>query len=187
MSDNADNAIEKIVNKSMEAYGLHEEKPKQTDRGFFDDLESDEEWMRPAPRRKTYKPAHKPVQNRRVTSREEYERMVPAIKTPSVFSKAKVDETLSACRELPTPDKPIKNYAGYSRKEWDLLVDVVSKYLLDVVEGAGLEVKGMFSSQGLRNELSLILQKHFSHRDPYDQIRRMISVDGRIDSDERKP
>lgn len=187
MSNNADNAVEKIVSKSMEAYGLRDEKPKPAATDFFDDLEDDEEWTRPAPRRQTYKPAYKPAQTRRVTSKEDYEKMVPAIKTPSVFSKAKVDELLLQCRELPTPDKPQKNYAGYSRKEWDTLVDVVAKYLLDVVEGAGLECKGIFFKSSLREDLSLTLQKHFNHRDPYDQVRRMISVDGRIDSDERKP
>jgi hypothetical protein len=31
------------------------------------------------------------------------------------------------------------------------------------------------------------MQEGFMHEDPYDKKRRFISVDGRIDSDERKP
>lgn len=121
-------------------------------------------------------------------TREEWLKSNPEAATPSVSSKAKVDKVLLACRELPTPDKPIKNYAGYSRKEWDKLVDVMSSYMGDVAEGAGLIYKGgMFGPDDLRKGMSMLLQKCFKHQDPWDQKYRSISVDGRIDSDERKP
>lgn len=136
---------------------------------------------------KTYTPRKTVTTGRKSTSADDYAKFVPAIKTPSVFSKAKVDEVLMQCRELPTPDKPIKNYAGYSRKEWDTLVDVVARYMADVCEGAGLHYKGMFAAEGLRKALSVAMQENFFHHDPYDKRNRYISVDGRIDSDKRKP
>ena len=130
-----------------------------------------------------------PVAPRRpVMSRQDWLKSHPEAATPSVMSKAKVDKTLLACRELPTPDQPIKNYAGYSREEWDKLVGVMSTYMGDVAEGAGLIYKGgMFGPDDLRKGMSMLLQKCFKHQDPWDQRYRSISVDGRIDSDERKP
>ena len=129
---------------------------------------------------KTYSP--KPV-----TSAADYARKYPAIQTPSALSKAKVDQLLLDCRELPTPDKPQKNYAGYSRDEWDRLLAVVARYTADVCEGAGLHYKGNMAVEHFRKGLSILLQESFMHHDPYDKRNRFISVDGRIDTDERKP
>ena len=130
-----------------------------------------------------------PVTTRRpVMPRQDWLKSHPEAATPSVMSKAKVDKTLLACQELPTPDQPIKNYAGYSRKEWDKLVGVMTSYMGDVAEGAGLIYKGgMFGPDDLHKGMSMLLQKCFKHCDPYDKRYRSISVDGRIDSDERKP
>lgn len=167
MSKQANEVVESIVRKSMDAYVTREEaKPAKT---------------YTSPRKKTtYTP-------RPTTSYDDYAKTVPAIKTPSAFSKAKVDEVLVQCRELPTPDKPQKNYAGYSRKEWDTLVEVVTRYTADVCEGAGLHYKGMFSPDAFKRAMSVALQENFFHHDPYDKRNRYISVDGRIDSDARKP
>lgn len=128
--------------------------------------------------------AQKRTQKR--TSASDYAKLVPAIKTPSAFSKVKVDEVLLQCCELPTPDEPQKNYAGYSREEWDTLLEVFARYAADVLEGAGLEYKGFFAPEAFKKAVSLALQENFFHRDPYDGRRRFISVDGRIDSDKRK-
>ena len=145
----------------------------------------------PAPSKPTHKTRNTYSRNkpatRRVTSYDEYAKRVPAIQTPSVLSKEKVDAILLQCRELPTPDKPIKNYAGYSREEWDKLLEVLARYMADVCEGAGLQYKGSMSVNWFRKGLSVLLQESFMHADPYDKKRRFISVDGRIDSDERKP
>jgi hypothetical protein len=43
------------------------------------------------------------------------------------------------------------------------------------------------SGATVRKHVSLMMQEAFMHEDPYDKKRRFISVDGRIDSDERKP
>lgn len=128
-----------------------------------------------------------PVSPRRVTSYADYAKRVPAVQTPHVFRQAEVDRVLLDCRELPTPDKPIKDYAGYSRAEWDKLLGVLASYMADVCEGAGLHYKGSFAVGSFRKGLSVLLQQHFMHHDPYDKRNRFISVDGRIDSDERKP
>lgn len=143
------------------------------------------ETAKPTAARKTA--TYKAPAARRVTSYDEYAKRTPAIRTPSVFSKAKVDEKLLRMQELPTPDKPIKNYAGYSREEWDFVLDEASGYLADVLEGAGLVYKGGFSVSHFRKGLSILLQESFKHRDPFDKRNRFISVDGRIDTDERKP
>ena len=168
MTKQANDVVNKIAGSKLADYGIEREAPtaKTT-----------------APR-KTYTQKYTP---KPATSYADYAKRVPAIQTPSAFSKAKVDEVLMRCRELPTPDKPQKNYAGYSRKEWDMLVDVVSGYMLDVVEGAGLISKGSMSGATVRKHVSLMMQEAFMHEDPYDKKRRFISVDGRIDSDERKP
>ena len=137
-----------------------------------------------APRAKT---KSAPVSPRRVTSYADYAKRVPAIQTPHVFRQAEVDRVLLDCRELPTPDKPIKNYAGYTRQEWDKLLDVVVRHMADVCEGAGLVYKGSMSVGHFRKGLSVLMQESFVHRDPWDERNRFISVDGRIDSDERKP
>jgi len=97
MTKQANDVVNKIAGSKLADYGIEREAPtaKTT-----------------APR-KTYTQKYTP---KPATSYEDYAKRVPAIQTPSVFSKAKVDEVLMRCRELPTPDKPQKNYAGYSRK-----------------------------------------------------------------------
>ena len=163
-------AVDKIVRKKLNEYANVEREEVTPAKTYTP--------SRPTKVAKTY---------RRVTTQEEYEKLVPAIKTPSAFSKAKVDEVLVQCRELPTPDKPQKNYAGYSRQEWDTLLEVLSRYTADVCEGAGLQYKSWLSPEAFRKALSLALQENFLHVDPYDNRKRYISVDGRIDSDTRKP
>jgi len=175
MSQQIESAVDKIVRKSLDAYSTEKEGTQVA--------------ATTSVPKSTYgrKTATKATASRSVTSYEDYAKQVPAIRTPSVFSKAKVDEVLLQCRELPTPDKPQKNYAGYSRKEWDTLVEVVTRYTADVCEGAGLHYKGMFSPDAFKRAMSVALQENFFHHDPYDKRNRYISVDGRIDSDERKP
>lgn len=164
--------VDKIIDKTLSSY-----------------VELDREEAKPA---KTYTSSRKtsqwkPAYQRRVTSYDDYVERVPAVQTPSVFTKAEVDAVLLQCRELPTPDKPIKNYAGYSREEWDTLLGVLASYMADVCEGAGLVYKGGMAVGHFKNGLSVLLQESFAHRDPFDKRNRYISVDGRIDTDARKP
>lgn len=170
MTKQADEVVKEITRSKLSDYGLEETREAPTAKTI-------------APR-KTYTPRYTP---KPATSAEDYAKRYPAIQTPSVLSKAKVEQVLLDCRELPTPDKPQKNYAGYSRQEWDKLVEVVTHYTLDVVEGAGLVSKGAMAGAVVRKHVSLMLQEGFMHEDPWDKKRRFISVDGRIDSDERKP
>lgn len=179
----ADQVIEDISKQSLASMGV--ESKEQT--AAKQDLFPTTDWnSSKKSKRRTYTA---PVKSQRpVMSRQEWLKLHPEAATPSVSSKAKVDKTLLACQELPTPDQPIKNYAGYSREEWDKLVGVMSSYMADVAEGAGLIYKGqMFCPQEWRDGLSVLMQKCFTHTDPYDHKRRYISVDGRIDTDDRKP
>ena len=183
--NDADQAIEKITKGKLSSYGIEEEQTAAK-QDLFPSAPHSNRDIAPRvhkPRRKTYSAPKRPVM-----SREDWIKMHPEARTPSVMSKGKTDETLLACQELPTPDQPIKGYAGYTREEWDKLLYVVARYMADVVEGAGLIYKGgLFCPDNFRDGLSLLLQQNFSHHDPYDQRPRSISVDGRIDTDERKP
>ena len=62
-----------------------------------------------------------------------------AVKTPSVFSRAKVDETLRRMRAK--ADCSGVSGARFSEDEWAEVVDTVNRYLLDVVEGCGFIVR----------------------------------------------
>lgn len=179
----ADQVIEDISKQSLASMGV--ESKEQT--AAKQDLFPTTDWnSSKKSKRRTYTAPVRP--KRPVMSRQEWLKLHPEAATPSVSSKAKVDKTLLACQELPTPDQPIKGYAGYSREEWDKLVGVMSSYMADVAEGAGLIYKGqMFCPQEWRDGLSVLMQKCFTHTDPYDHKRRYISVDGRIDTDERQP
>lgn len=182
---NINDAIDEIVSDSMSNYGIEQEKPKPQilpSTGFGNSRST----VSPAKtRRAVY---HAPAKTKKpAKSVLEYRDRWPASATPHVLSKAKADETLLQCRELPTPDKPIRNYAGYSREEWDKLIEVLGSHFADTAEGAGLIYKGGFSARAFRKDLSILLQVHFKHLDPYDSKYRFISVDGRTDSDERKP
>ena len=184
----ADDVIKDIAKKSLASYGIEKEE-QATVSGNTSDLFSAPQSNHEVATRKyrTKKPVYT-APRRPVMSREEYLKRHPEAATPSVASKGKTDELLLACQELPTPDQPIKGYAGYSREEWDKLVTIIARYTADVAEGAGLLYKGgMFCPENLRKALSVALQENFSHVDPYDKRRRAISVDGRIDSDERQP
>jgi len=184
-NDNPDKTIEKITKKQLSSYGIEEEQTAAKQDLFSSAPQSNHEvaTRKYKPRRKTKYAPMRPVM-----SREEYLRRYPEAATPSVSSRANVDKLLLACQELPTPDQPIKGYAGYTREDWDKLVSIIARYTADVAEGAGLIYKGgMFCPDNLRKSLSLALQANFSHHDPFDQRRRSISVDGRIDTDDRKP
>ena len=183
--NDADQAIEKITKGKPSSYGIEEEQTAAKQDLFPSAPHSNHDvaTRKYKPRRKTNYAPMRPVM-----SREEYIRLHPEAATPSVSSKARVDKLLLACQELPTPDQPIKGYAGYTREDWDKLVSIIASYTADVAEGAGLIYKGgMFCPDNLRKSLSLALQANFSHHDPYDKRPRSISVDGRIDTDERKP
>lgn len=185
----ANDVIDNITKKSLASYGVKSEE-QETAATVSTDLFSatDDYGVSTKPKTKRRIHSRTAKQMRPVTPRAEYIKRYPESQTPSVSSKAKVDKTLLACQELPTPDQPIKGYAGYSREEWDKLVGVMSSYMADVAEGAGLIYKGqMFCPQQWRDGLSVLMQKCFTHTDPYDHKRRYISVDGRIDTDDRKP
>lgn len=167
---NANDIVKDIARTKLSEYGAGEVE------------QATESTTAPAPRVPKYaKPARKSPYARKSTSQEDYAKLVPAIKTPSVLSKAKVDELLVKCRELPTPDSPQKNYAGYTIEEWSTLVDVISRYAADVCEGAGLQYKSFLSPEQFRKAMSAAMLHAFNHVDPYDKRIRFISVDGKLE------
>ena len=158
MTKQADNAVSKIVSKKLDdLVEVKREEPNP--------------FKSTAPRKPTKPIAYAP---RRVTSAEDYATMFPAIQTPSVLSKAKVDEKLKALQELPWPHET----AVYKRKDFERLVSTLADYLLDVTEGAGL-INARGEAGGLiREELaSIITSGAFKHRDPYDGKYRDITVE----------
>ena len=156
MTKQADNAVSKIVSKKLDdLVEVKREEPNP--------------FKSTAPRKPTKPIAYAP---RRVTSAEDYATMFPAIQTPSVLSKAKVDEKLKALQELPWPH----DTAVYKRKDFERLVSTLADYLLDVTEGAGLINSGDAGS-ALRDALAVIVTDNFKHRDPYDGKYRDITVE----------
>ena len=156
MTKQADNAVNKIVSKKLnDVVEVKREEPNP--------------FKSTAPRKTTKPIAYAP---RRVTSAQDYATMFPAIQTPSVLSKAKVDEKLKALQELPWPH----DTAVYKRKDFERLVSTLADYLLDVTEGAGLINSGDAGS-ALRDALAVIVTDNFKHRDPYDGKYRNITVE----------
>ena len=156
MTKQADNAVNKIVSKKLtDLVEVKREEPNP--------------FKSTAPRKTTKPIAYAP---RRVTSAQDYATMFPAIQTPSVLSKAKVDEKLKALQELPWPH----DTAVYKRKDFERLVSTLADYLLDVTEGAGLINSGDAGS-ALRDALAVIVTDNFKHRDPYDGKYRDITVE----------
>ena len=186
----ANDVIDNITKKSLASYGVKSEE-QETAATVSTDLFSatDDYGVSTKPKTKRRIHSRTAKQMRPVTPRAEYAKRYPESQTPSASSRASVDKVLLDCRELPSPDQPIKGYAGYTQEEWDKLLTVVTRYMADVVEGAGLIYRGptMFGVDRWRDGLSLLMQECFRHRDPWDDKYRSISVNGRIESDDRKP
>jgi hypothetical protein len=157
MNKQADNVVSEIVSKKLnDLVEVKREEPKP--------------YKSKAPRRTTtFTPAYVP---RPSTSAKDYATRYPAIQTPSVLSKAKVDEKLKAMQELPWP----KETAVYKRADFERLVSTLADYMLDVTEGAGLINAGTAGS-ALRDALASVIPDHFKHRDPFDGEYRVISVE----------
>ena len=156
MNKQADNVVSEIVSKKLnDLVEVKREEPKP--------------YKSKAPRRTT---TFTRVVPRSSTSAKDYATLFPAIQTPSVLSKAKVDAKLMALRELPWPEET----ARYSRADFERLVSTLADYMLDVTEGAGLINAGNAGS-ALRDALSSVIPDHFKHRDPFDGEYRVISVE----------
>ena len=156
MTKQADNVVSEIVSKKLnDLVEVKREEPKP--------------YKSKAPRKMTKPIAYTP---RQATSAKDYATRYPAIQTPSVLSKAKVDEKLKAMQELPWP----KETAVYKRADFERLVSTLADYMLDVTEGAGLINAGTAGS-ALRDALASVIPDHFKHRDPFDGEYRVISVE----------
>ena len=139
----ADDVIKDITKKSLASYGIEKDEQVPTPTVSTDLFAAPSSNHEIATRKyRTKKPVYT-APRRPVMSREDYLKRYPEAATPSVASKGKADELLLACQELPTPDQPIKGYAGYSRAEWDKLVRIIASYTADVAEGAGLLYKAL--------------------------------------------
>ena len=102
--------------------------------------------------------------------REWAEKMVPAVVTPHVLSKAKADATLVGVRERVRFD--VLGQAHYGQGDWDLMVKEVVGMMLDCAEGAGLVVKDAEVSSRMRVVVSGLLWEHtkFLGDDGYAKI-----------------
>lgn len=85
----------------------------------------------------------------------------------------------------PTMDSPIANYAGFTREQWDAVLGQAFKEVERVCSDHHLDFKGELWREGLRKELSIMMQRSFMHQDAKGR-RRFVSVDGRTDLDKRK-
>ena len=167
MSNDAKKTVDAIANKKLGDLGL---KTVEGTEDLFADPSSSRRTMvlrdKPRKTKVVRKSAPKPI-----TSYEDYAKQFPVIQTPHVLSKEKVDATLLKCRELPWPDG---DFASYEPKDKDVLIATLYRYFNDVVEGAGLYIKGGGERDKLRERLWKIVTDHYFHKDPYDNQYRVI-------------
>jgi len=177
MSNDAKKAVDAIAKKKLSDIGV--ETPIEGVEDLFGDpdahYERGDKWVlrdTPQPKgkiRKTKvvrKSAPKPV-----TSYDDYAKQFPAIQTPHVLSREKVDKVLMQCRELPWPDD---EYATYVTKDKNVLIGTLYRYFNDVAEGAGLYIKGGNERDKMMERLWRIVSDHYFHKDPHDQQYRVI-------------
>lgn len=159
MSNDAKKTVDAIANKKLGDLGVS--KPLVIEDNTFTTKA-----YSPRKTKVVRKSAPKPV-----TSYEDYAKQWPAIQTPHVLSKEKVDATLLKCRELPWPDG---EYASYEPKDKDVLIATLYRYFNDVAEGAGLYIKGGNERDKMMERLWRIVSDHYFHKDPHDQQYRVI-------------
>lgn len=167
MSNDAKKTVDAIANKKLGDLGL---KTVEGTEDLFPNPSSSRRTMvlRDKPRKTKVVRKYTP---KPITSYEDYAKQWPETQTPHVLSKPKVDATLLKCRELPWPDG---EYASYEPKDKDVLVATLYRYFNDVVEGAGLYIKGGNERDKLRERLWKIVTDHYFHKDPHDQKYRVI-------------
>ena len=134
-------ATSKIAQKKLEDLGVIEREQASALGGTNEKTNST-----PTPSLFQYTQSRKSTRKRTSTqtstSREEYRKKFPSVKTPSVFSKPKIDEHL---REIagnysfqPNPKQPIHNFAFADEALITEMVDVLYRYVGDVLEGMDL-------------------------------------------------
>tara|TARA_R100001082_G_scaffold80737_1_gene47754 strand:+ start:868 stop:1422 length:555 start_codon:yes stop_codon:yes gene_type:complete len=134
-------ATSKIAKKKLEDLGVIEREQASALGGTNEKTNST-----PTPSLFQYTQSRKSTRKRTSTqtstSREEYRKNFPYVKTPSVFSKPKIDEKL---REIagkyafqPNPKQPIHNFAFADEALITEMVDVLYRYVGDVLEGMDL-------------------------------------------------
>ncbi len=164
MSNDAKKAVDAIAKKKLSDIGVETKTMI---------LEPDEELVTDTHSitRKTLVTRKKKSAPKPVTSYEDYAKQFPAIQTPHVLSREKVDKVLMQCRELPWPDD---EYATYVTKDKDVLIGTLYRYFNDVAEGAGLYIKGGNERDKMMERLWRIVSDHYFHKDPHDQQYRVI-------------
>ena len=177
MSNDAKKTVDAIANKKLGDLGVST--PIEGVEDLFGDPDAHHErgdkWVisdKPQPKGKIRKTkVVRKYTPKPITSYEDYAKQWPETQTPHVLSKPKVDATLLKCRELPWPDG---EYASYEPKDKDVLIATLYRYFNDVVEGAGLYIKGGDERDKLRERLWKIVTDHYFHKDPYDNKYRVI-------------
>lgn len=159
----AERVAEDLVSGQLDGYMMPKPKaaPAASKRAVWDEPMTDVVPLRPG-----YGPGMRRMQERR-----EYVARMPAVETPSVFTKAKVDEALRALAGRPGIDGM---EAVYRPEDWDVLVSEVTGYLLDVVEGAGLVVKSRFAGGVIRAAVGQALLEQTQHWGSDDRYRKIV-------------
>lgn len=148
-----------IVDKKLADYGLQEEKPLVIE----DDITNPFEFGRVKPKAKAKKKStRKTAVYTRATTKSAWEAQNPVAKTPSSYSKPKVEQALLEMRKAPKCDG---GKAFYDPNDWREIVGVVSRYVADVVEGGGFIYKGTQAPNLVRQKIANMLAKDFYYLD----------------------
>ena len=172
MSD-AKKIVDSITNKSLEDYGV---KAKSEVPEIPEFLDRRQTHARPtttkrAPASKS-KAKRKPVPS---TSREEYIKRFTSAQTPSASVRPVIDVKLSVLAKMPVLEQ---TDAVFEPDLYDEMVYEVSRYMCDVMEGAGFVYRhGASDSEALRKLLGEFIQTRMAHIDPSGR-RRFVAVRG---------
>jgi hypothetical protein len=110
-----------------------------------------------------------PIGGRRpATDRRTWLDIQPALATPHVLTRQRADARMAAVR---ASVRLVDGRAVYDRDVWDLMVGEAVSMMLDVVEGAGLVVKGPGVGVRLRAAVDAALREDTRHWGEDDAVR----------------
>lgn len=145
-------AVDHIIDKSVDAY-LGKPEPEHEpalEMEIVPEPELVEEYEAP--------PEFRSRRRRTRSEKDDYAKRVPAIVTPSVLTKARVDAKLVRLRgEFQLRD----GRAEIDAAAWDMLVETVMGYLLDVCEGSGMILRSGADADRVRAAVEGMMRDSF--------------------------
>jgi len=173
MSD-AKKIVDSITNKSLEDYGV-KTKSEVPDIPAFLDRKQTHVQPTTAKRAPASKSKAKTYTPKPSTSREQYIKQFKSAQTPSSAVRPVLDVKLSVLAKMPVLEQ---TDAVFEPDLYDEMVMEVSRYMADVMEGAGFVYRhGASDNKELRKLLGEFIQTRMAHIDLSGR-RRFVAVKG---------